>query len=156
MFQRTESPEDRFRRRLASAARVNECWLWNGYLDKDGYGTFAVTHKHTKKAHRYSYELNVGPIPQGLCVCHRCDTPSCVRPGHLFVGTMTDNDADRDSKGRQAKGESSGTSRFTNEQIRDMRNLRAQGLTQQAIAELFNTAQPVVSRIVLMKAWKHI
>lgn len=75
-----------------------ECWLWTGKLDRKGYGRFG-----THRAHRYSYETMIGDIPRGMFVCHRCDTPGCVRPTHLFLGTARDNMQDCLRKGRHPK-----------------------------------------------------
>jgi hypothetical protein len=82
------------------------CWLWAAATDRDGYGRFAVglggkQQRHVR-AHRFAYEAFVGPVPDGMVVCHRCDTPSCVRPKHLFLGTPLDNNDDKVSKGRHA------------------------------------------------------
>jgi len=75
------------------------CWLWTDYLVSGKYGHLTVNYK-TLAAHRVSYELHVGEIPEGLCVCHRCDVPFCVNPDHLFLGTHKDNTQDMLKKNR--------------------------------------------------------
>ena len=75
------------------------CWIWMGYLNSGGYGSFYVDGQ-LRSAHRVSWELHYGPIPEGLNVCHHCDVPGCVNPDHLFVGTQKDNIRDALNKGR--------------------------------------------------------
>jgi hypothetical protein len=95
---------------------LGPCWVWTAALLRGGYGHFWVgsrsdgTHRLVS-AHRHIYAALVGPIPEGLHVCHHCDNPSCARPGHLFVGTQADNAADRERKGRHnpARGERHGS-----------------------------------------------
>ncbi len=92
---------------LANTRRQGDCWIWTGVQSPDGYGRASYHHK-TFRAHRLSWMLHFGPIPQlphanskhGTCVCHKCDTPLCVNPDHLFLGSMADNWADRIAKGR--------------------------------------------------------
>ncbi len=81
------------------------CYLWTGKKNKNGYGRIKVNGKE-QAAHRVSYAIANGAIPDGMCVLHRCDTPACVNPEHLFAGTVIDNLRDMHAKGR-ARGNTS-------------------------------------------------
>ena len=83
------------------------CFLWLSGISGSGYGAFWDGSRQ-RGAHCVAFELCRGPIPEGMLVCHTCDEKSCVNPEHLFLGTHADNMADRDAKGRQAKGDRSG------------------------------------------------
>ena len=88
--------------------KSDECWLWTGALSIPprpghlGYGWIRIGGRkgRTVKAHRVSWELAYGPIPEGKIICHHCDNPPCVRPDHLFIGTRVDNVRDMLEKDR--------------------------------------------------------
>lgn len=90
---------DRFMRKVDQSA-ASECWLWIGATRPNGYGNFLLGGR-TTGAHRAAWSLLKGEIPTGMQVCHRCDTPSCVNPEHLFLGTQQDNLNDMGAKGRR-------------------------------------------------------
>lgn len=87
--------------------KTSGCWLWVGKRHRQGYGWFWVDGKKCY-AHRIAFAALVEPIPQGLWVLHHCDTPACIRPDHLYLGTHADNMRDRQLRGRTARGDRSG------------------------------------------------
>lgn len=87
----------------------NKCSLWAGALGPNGYGRIGFRGK-VVNAHRVSWVLYRGEIPRGLCVLHRCDVRACVNPDHLFLGTVNDNNLDRELKGRGVKSRKPETS----------------------------------------------
>ena len=134
-----------------------ECWIWNASTDHCGYGMFTVDGKR-KRTHRIAYEFSYGKIPEGKLVCHHCDTPACVNPLHLWLGTQQDNMTDMVSKKRQSalKGENNGRSKLTETKVLAIRALHTQGMRQIDIAKQFDVAPSCIWRIVSRKQWKHI
>lgn len=100
-------------------------------------------------AHRVSYTLYKGPIPEGLCVCHTCDERSCVNPEHLWLGTDADNVRDCKNKGRRVylTGEAHGLSKLNDAQVQEIRSKIAAGQTQTQVAEEYGITQAYVSKI---------
>lgn len=133
------------------------CWNWLAATFTNGYGAFGVTSGKMKTAHRVSYELVHGKIPEGMVVMHTCDNPLCVNPSHLVVGTYQDNTNDMVSKSRQAKGEKHGRAKLTeNDVLRIYDMVREGGLSQEYIAGLFNISRMLVSCIKHKQLWKHL
>ena len=139
------------------------CWEWQGTKLKcknGNYGRLLVS-KKLVLAHRYSYSINVGPIPDGLNVCHHCDNPTCVRPSHLFVGSPRDNADDRDNKGRQIprKGEDFTHSKLIEEDVRFIRKNyipRHPVFGSRAMARRFGVSSTVVKWVRQGRIWKHV
>jgi hypothetical protein len=107
------------------------CWLWTGpyFKDRGGYGAFfnydpnaKGSKKKTYRAHRASWHLHHGPIARDQYVCHRCDTPACVNPAHLFLGSQAVNMADAKAKGRNARGAKIPRSKLTPDDVRAIRS----------------------------------
>lgn len=102
--------EDRFWSKVDKNGPVHPvlgtaCWVWlAGRQGHMGYGSFRVTSKRKRAAHKYAWEMKFGTVPKGLCVLHRCDNPPCVNDAHFFLGTDMDNVVDRERKGRGRKG----------------------------------------------------
>lgn len=144
---------DRFNQKLLITPG---CWLWKA-RQKKGYGLMYVQGKMVA-AHRLSYELHVGKIPDGLLVCHKCDNPICVNPEHLFVGSDADNSDDKLSKGRQAKGPQVGTAKLSEMAVLEMRQMYAKGKNGgiKALASRFNISKSQVWNVVNRKEWQHL
>lgn len=97
--------EERF---WSKVEKTNGCWIWKSCKSHNGYGLFKVSPK-MMRAHRVSWEMANGSIPDGMQVNHTCDNPACVNPFHLYAGTQKQNREDAVARGRTAKGSKSGS-----------------------------------------------
>jgi hypothetical protein len=140
------SPLERF---WVKVQKTEGCWVWIGAKTRDGYGLFGTPGHNL--AHRFSFATFVGEPMRGLEVCHSCDTPSCVRPDHLFLGTHDDNmkDAARKGRIRPPNGEDHPWAVLTLEQVREIRRRYVRGVTRQIdLAAEYGVKQTVISDVV--------
>lgn len=135
----------------------NECWLWTGHRNPFGYGRIG-TDGTVALAHRASWELHNGPIPDGLCVLHRCDNPSCVNPKHLFLGTREENNLDRVAKGRSAdtRGEGHPNARLTNASVSEARALHLDGWSATSLSRRYGVHLSTICLVLKRKTWSHV
>lgn len=145
---------DRFNEHVTPTNK-RTCWEWEGNLFPTGYGVFSIRRK-TIGAHRASWRLYNGDIPDDLQVLHKCDNRKCVNPYHLYLGTIEDNMRDKVERGRSLKGEDVPTSVLTKKQVKEIRKLYRQGVVQTELAKRYGVHQGTISGIVLKKTWKHI
>lgn len=136
------------------AGEAGECWEWQGSRHENGYGYVSFANKKLY-AHRVSYMIHVGPIPDGLDVCHSCDNPPCTNPEHLYPGTRQDNVDDMVRKGRNPRGEDNKTSKLTNAQVREIRRAHSAGSTQTELAHQYGVALSTVNAIIKGRSWKY-
>lgn len=146
------TPDD-LARFWSRVSKQEGCWLWTAGKFSNGYGAFRINGNNVR-AHRFSFFLKQQmPIPNNTVVRHSCDTKACVNPQHLLIGSQQDNVDDRNSRGRQAKGESVPTAKLTDGQIESVRrDLRS----QRKIATAFGVTRTAVQKIQQRKAWKHV
>lgn len=151
------TPTERF---MGRVFKTETCWLWRGTVKAHGYGVIRIDNTYWR-AHRLSWTLFNGAIPDGKAVCHRCDNPRCVNPEHLFLGTQADNMRDMQSKGRKAsanvnpaKGEAHGRAKLTAAQVSDIRHANEHGATQSQLAAIYGVTQSTISAIIRGVNWK--
>jgi hypothetical protein len=156
-----ESVYERFVRKIN---KTETCWLWTDTLHKTGYGYFTITKRPKTTsyvAHRFSWTLFKGPIPEGLHVLHTCDVRHCVNPDHLFLGTASENMKDMVKKGRAIrnvlKGPSHPFAKFNMEQIKQVREMYASGnFSYTKLAKMFHSCPSSISRIVKHQRYKSL
>lgn len=179
---RPQSVAERFWKKVNKDA-PGGCWLWTGATFDNGYGHLSEGGecKHRLLAHRVSYELHNGPIPDGLLVCHNCpdgDNPRCVNPDHLWFGTPADNNQDMRGKGRawwqtrprtekvkpppkvrvpaRLLGEDNPRSKLKSDDIQAIRRRVSMGEHRPAIAREYGVTNEAIYAIVTRRVWTHL
>lgn len=148
-----DSAVQRFEKKIFKTSR---CWLWTGWR-LGRYGGFRGRNSEQAYAHRFSYQTYVGPIPDGKLVCHECDTPLCVNPDHLFLGSHSDNMADAAAKGRTRKtfprGELHASAKLTSDQVLA---IRASQKSMNELAAEYGVRMQSIYAIKKRISWRHI
>ena len=146
---------------------ISQCWLWcdlNGVVNKSKYGKITVDNK-TQYVHRVAFQLWISEIPNGLCVLHKCDTPACLNPAHLHLGTQLENIQDMDSKGRRscvdrvspekrARGERHGRSKLSWDLVREIREKASKGISRRLLAEQYDVSIGAITKVVKHQTWR--
>lgn len=134
------------------------CWEWTASVNEAGYGRMTAGRGNQLKAHRVSWELHNGPIPEGMCVLHECDNPPCCNPDHLFLGTQLENQADMRAKGRGSQpphsyGEAHHNAKFD---ASAAIAIKADQRSARLVAADYGISQMTVYRLRHSKTWKQL
>lgn len=137
--------------------RADECWIYEGATTRSGHGMI-YEGGTMRGAHCVAWEATNGSVPDGLVVRHTCDVPACVNPAHLVLGTVADNNRDRDVRGRHTPlpGVKNGTAKLDEASVREIRRLCGDGVPQSQIARTFGVHQGTISLINRRKIWGHV
>ena len=143
-----------------SKAEENACWEWSGALRWNGYGVFRHLNKSVL-AHRASFIIHKGPIPDGCVICHSCDNRKCCNPNHLWSGTQKENLQDMFNKNRDAKSKPKGScqnhprAKLKNTDIDIIKNEYKSGISSRIIAKKYNVSKRTILNVVQGKNWRH-
>lgn len=151
----SKSPSERFWDKV----KVKQgCWPWRGAKDSNGYGLICIGTSRDRgkktKAHRVSYQMHFGKIPEGMCVCHTCDNPECTNPGHLFLASHSENMADMVSKKRHAYGSRNGQAKLCELDVCLIRELKH--IKNKKLAAFFGVSDATISQVLSCQTWKHV
>ncbi len=160
----------------ANIQTTESCWIWVGTRACRGYGAISIDRKRWR-AHRLSWAIHNGTIPDGLYICHRCDNPPCVNPEHLFAGTQKDNIADCVRKGRfsrsigertrnnrrrrgfhrtKAIGHDHYNSKLTLENVLEIRSTPPKWGEQSRLARKFGVTKSSIRDVLSRRCWGHV
>lgn len=157
--------EERFWSNVDRSGGPNACWEWQGSLkgpSRNRYGNASLKGR-TVRAHRLAWIITHGDIPQGegahgTCVCHHCDNPPCCNPAHLFLGTNTDNNHDKERKGRgnHPRGKDNGRAKLSDDDVRSIRLRVARGESRRRVSAEYGVSDVMVSKIFRRSNWAHV
>lgn len=142
---------------------IGNCWVWTASLENHGYGQLNVktaTGWRPMRAHRIAYEIEHGPIPDNLCVTHKCDNPSCCRPSHLVAGTHRFNMRDCISKGRfrfqHGYGQHLPSPKLNPDKVVEIRRLFTAGASVIKLAKMFGVSTRSINAAAFGNSWPHV
>lgn len=145
---------DRFMRQVVPIP-IAGCWMWSGAINgREGYGQIMFDGRR-QGAHRVAVQIFKGPIPDGMFVLHHCDTPGCVNPEHLYVGSLSDNSSDRERRGRGAdnRGSKSPKALLTEEAAR---HILTSTEKPKVLAERFGVHPETIYTVLKRRSWRHV
>lgn len=153
-----EVSKEHTKERLLNSIEIDEqsnCWNWTKAKHRQGYGHTAYKSKYIL-AHRLSWIIFIGDIPENNNICHKCDNPSCINPDHLFIGTQTDNVKDCKNKNRAHKshGEKHLWTKLTKSQVDEIRSEDSKKYTRYELAEKYNISYSGIVCILKNRCWK--
>lgn len=139
----------------------DDCWLWLGYIESNGYGRIHAGKNIRLSAHRVAWQLTNGPIPCRALICHTCDNPPCCNPAHLFASDWYANVADRRAKGRSCSGASwkrvhSAQYKLDDAAARKIKELLREGRSRKYLVSEFHISYALLSMISTGKRWSHV
>jgi hypothetical protein len=147
-------------RLAARSVRRGQCLIYAPEWNLQAHRSFnALLRGRNTKAHIVAWELaNQREVPAGMCVCHRCDVPACIEPTHLFLGTVADNNADRDAKGRTVnpRGSRHGCAKLTEYQVQEIRAAVDAGEHWRSVAARYGIRPERARLIARRQAWRHV
>ena len=155
---KASSLEEAFRHHLPGEIGGAECVEWPRGIGSAGYGKLCFNYRDYN-AHRVSYQIHKGEIPDGMMVLHDpevCNNRKCVNPDHLRLGTAAENQHDRRIAGTDNRGERAAGARLNADSVREIRRLREQGMIESDIAKRFGVHRTTVNLILNRKTWAHV
>ena len=145
----------------AGRFQPDECWEWRGSRTRSGHGQISISGERFY-VHRVSYEMAHGGIPDGCIICHKCDSPCCVNPSHLYAGTKKTNAWDAIRAGtfhytHPGRGEGHPNSKLTEQNVRDIRDDRVfDGTPYRKLASKYGVSYRAISNIIHRRSWAHV
>ena len=152
----TASMTERFESQFVRIPEAG-CWIWMGALkNKYGHGAFKLGGRSSPVdfAHRVSWKLYLGDIPEGSYVLHHCDNPLCVNPDHLFLGSHKENMADMVAKDRQAKGSKCLQAKIDEKVAATIKQMKE--TPTKVLASIFGISRQSVADILYGRTWRHV